>query len=478
MTLKKATISNIKWSFIESISLKLVGFVLTIILARLLTPADFGILAVVNVFYLLTNSFIDGGLKDALIQKKDATDIEYSSVFWINLVIAIIVYIALFLAAPLIESFYKFESLAYYIRVQSICLIIDSLAIIQVVKSTKELNLKKITQSRIPATLISFIVGVSLAYWGFGIMSLIIQQIVGSILYFALLFYRVSYIPSFTLKFESLKPLYGFGLNLFFAGYLNRVYTQSMNLIYAKYYSPAILGLYGKSRNLQQLPSNIVLETLVKGSYPTMVKLQDDDNKIKNFYRNNIQVAILLITALSVFMFFQSKSIIFILLGEKWLEMEMILKVVAIGGITVPLSNLNKNVLKVKGKGFLFLKLEILKKIISIIIIVSLIKFSFITLIMWITVFEVFYSILEMYISGMQIKYSLLDQIKDIQWIMIFIFIGGVGAQICIEKMAITNPLVSVATFSLLIAVFSSLLFATFNKLDVFRFMLKSFSRE
>lgn len=478
MTLKKATISNIKWSFIESISLKLVGFVLTIILARLLTPADFGVLAVVNVFYLLTNSFIDGGLKDALIQKKDVTDIDYSSVFWMNLIIAFSVYALLFLFAPYIESFYKFENLAYYIRIQSVCLIIDSLAIVQVVKSTKELNLKKVTQSRIPATIISFTVGVSLAYWGFGIMSLIVQQIIGSVLYFIFLFYRVSYIPSLVINFNALKPLYRFGLNLFFAGYLNRVYTQSMNLIYAKYYTPAILGLYGKSRNLQQLPSNIVLETLVKGSYPTMVKLQDDNDKIRNFYRNNIQIALFFITSLSVFMFFQSKNIIFILLGDKWLDMEMMLKIIAFGGMTVPLSNLNKNILIVKGKGLLFLKLEIYKKLASILLIIILVKFSFLTLLMWITVFGIIYSLIEMYISGKQINYALMEQIKDIQWIIAFIFISGASAQICVEKLEVTNSIGCIAIFTLLIILFSSLLFITFNKLDIFRFMLKSFSRE
>src|SRR5690554_2219579 len=139
MGLKQQTISNVKWSFIESISLKAIGFILSIILARLLLPEDFGLLAVVNVFYLLVTLFIDGGLKEALIQKKDATEIHYSSVFWMNLMVGVFLYGLLFIAAPFIENFYDYDNLSFYIRLQSLTLIIESFGIIQIAKATKEL---------------------------------------------------------------------------------------------------------------------------------------------------------------------------------------------------------------------------------------------------------------------------------------------------------------------------------------------------
>jgi teichuronic acid exporter len=455
MTLKKATVSNIKWSFIESISLKLIGLILTIILARLLTPADFGVLAVVNVFYLLTNSFIDGGLKDALIQKKDATDIDYSSVFWINLIIAFLVYIILFLFAPYIESFYDFENLAYYIRIQSICLIIDSLVIVQVIKSTKDLNLKKVAQSRVPATIISFIVGVSLAYWGYGIMSLIVQQIVGSMLYFAFLFYRVSYIPKLVIEFHALKPLYQFGLNIFFAGYLNRVYTQSMNLIYAKFYTPALLGLYTKSESLQQLPANIVVNSMVTGVYPTMVKIQDDTAALKRIYKKNIKTLFILVCAISMFFIFQAENVVLVLLGENWLGMTPFLRVVAAGGIFYPMVSLNRNILKVRNYPGLYLRLELIRKVLTVLAVVLTLQSSFVLVVAVVTTVNALMTLVDMYFSGDKINYKLREQVLDV---LPFVFIlGFVGvASIGVVQYFTIAPVYQLFTFTLLYVSLSS----------------------
>ncbi|MCP2043677.1 lipopolysaccharide biosynthesis protein [Pontibacter sp. HSC-36F09] len=428
MSLKKTTLTNLKWSFVESVSLKLIGFILTIILARLLKPSDFGILAVVNVFYLITVPFIDGGLKEALIQKKDAEEKDYSSVFWVNLIIAACFYIVLFIAAPFIEDFYNIADLSFYIRFQSLCLLIDSLTIVQVIKSTKELNLKNITQSRIPASLLSFSVGVSMAYMGFGVVALITQQLVNSICYVVLLWMKIKYRPSPVISRSSIRSLYSFGIKVFAAGYLNRIYVQSMSLIYAKFFSPALLGLYNKANNLQQLPASLILTSVANGVYPTMVKIQDNNSKLKELYKKNIQVSFGLICCLSVLFFYQADNVISILLGEAWMGMVPYTKIVAVGGLFLPMSSLNRNILKVKGQAGLFLKLELWRKVLIIVAIIIFIRFSFITTLISVTTVSFLMTLVDMHFAGKNINYYLKEQITDI--LPFFFIISFVGLSI------------------------------------------------
>lgn len=425
MSLKKTTLTNLKWSFIESVSLKLIGFILTVILARLLQPSDFGVLAVVNVFYLITASFIDGGLKDALIQKKDADETDYSSVFWANLIIAVGFYIVLYVSAPLIQAFYEISNLTFYIRLQSLSLMIDSLALIQIIKSTKELKLKNITQARIPASLVSFCVGVAMAYSGFGIISLIAQQLINSLIYVLLLWVKIKYRPKFLISWSSLKSLYSFGIKIFAAGYLTRIYVQSMSLIYAKFFSPALLGLYNRANSLQQIPATLILTSVSNGVYPTMVKIQDNNLKLKELYKKNIQVSFLLVCGISALFFFQAYNIILILLGTDWLGMVPYTKIVAIGGLFLPMSSLNRNILKVKGQAGTFLKLEIWRKALMIIAIIIFIRFSFVITLIAVTGVNFIMTLIDMYIAGRRIDYELKEQLGDIM--PFFLIIGLTG---------------------------------------------------
>lgn len=375
MSLKKATISNVKWSFIESLSLKAVGFVLSIILARLLSPEAFGVLAIVNVFYLLTMLFIDAGLKEALIQKADVSDVDYSSVFWLNIGKSCLLYLGLFIAAPYIQDSYGYADLSFYIRLQSVTLIIEAFGLIQIVKATKELNLKKITVARIPASIISFVIGISLAYHGFGVVSLIVQQLVNVFIYTLLLIVNVKFKPRFVFDLKKVLPLYKFGVKLLGVSLISRFYTQSLNLIYAKSYSPAVLGLYTKATSLQNVPIDIINSPFLKGIYPTLVKLQEDTNQLKKLILQNIKVVTFLILIVNGILFFQAQEIIHFLLGKKWLGMEVYLKIAAVGSVLIPMNGQCQSIFKVKNKVSIFFKIELISKIVGLIIIFSLISF-------------------------------------------------------------------------------------------------------
>ena len=327
MSLKQKTISNIKWSFIESISVKAVTFVLGIILARLLLPEDFGLLAVVNVFYLLVVLLIDGGLKEALIQKKEASFSDYSTVFWLNLVVSVFIYGIMFFAAPLVEDYFDFPDLAFLIRLQLLVLFIEAAGIVQIIKATKELQLKKVTKARIPASIISFFVGIGMAYYGYGVLSLIVQQLVNSFLYTLLLIYNVRYKPSFIFDLKSAKALWAFGYKIILISLLSRFYAQGVSLIFAKYYQVGKLGLYTKARSFQNTPIEIITTTYTKGLYPTMVKLQNNNRGLRLIYLNNIHRLTYLLVLINVLIFYNAHEIIQILFGDKWMGMVVFLKI-------------------------------------------------------------------------------------------------------------------------------------------------------
>lgn len=426
MSLKQKTVSNVKWSFVESMSLKAISFVLGIVLARLLLPSDFGLLAVVNVFYLLVTLFIDGGLKEALIQKKEATEVDYSSVFWTNIAISLFLYLILFSVAPYIERFYNYHNLGFYIRIQSLTLIIESFSIVQIAKATKELNLKKITKARVPASLVSFVVGVYLAYQGFGIMSLIIQQLINTSLYTIVLVFSVRYKPAFVFSKKSILSLYKFGVKILAIAILSRFYAQSLNLIYAKFYTPQLLGLNNKSSTLQNTPIEILNTTFMKGVYPTYIALKDDINKLKDFFKFNIELLNLLMILSNAVFFFMAEEIITIVLGEKWLGSVIYLKIIAVGSLFYPITIQIQNIFKVRNRMNSYLTIELVNKGVSLFITIFFVKFlPFPTLLTVLLIINFLFALVYLRVTTTILKLNFFNIVgKFIFQIFIFGIIG------------------------------------------------------
>lgn len=465
MSIKSATIANIKWSFIESISLKAVSFVLSIVLARLLDPGAFGVLAVVNVFYLLTTLFIDAGLKEALVQKAEVSDVDYSSVFWLNMVKSSIIYGCLFVAAPFIQDAYGFEDLAFYIRLQSLTLIIEAFGLIQIVKATKELELKKITTARIPASLISFAVGIIMAYSGYGILSLIVQQLVNVTIYSLLLVINIKFRPRFIFDFKTVLPLYKFGVRLLGVSLLSRFYTQSLNLIYAKAYTPAVLGLYTKTTSLQNTPIDIINSPFLKGLYPTLVKLQSNTSQLKKIILQNIKMVTFLILLVNGIFYFQALEIISFLLGDKWTGMEPYLKIAAVGSIFLPMNGQCQSIFKVKNKVNLFFRIELISKAISLMIIFALIAFFDLPTILWILVWiTVVTSLTYFYFTSLIVSFSFLSEIKSLSVLLISqILIGLLTEYAMIILFVESQNLFSILFFGFFYVLFSIVVFFFLN---------------
>lgn len=464
MSLKHKTISNVKWSFIESISLKAIGFVLGIILARLLLPSDFGLLAVVNVFYLLVTLFIDGGLKEALIQKKDATEVDYSSVFWTNIFVSIFLYLLLFFSAPFIEDFYGYENLAFYIRLQSLTLIIESFGVVQIAKATKELNLKKITKARIPASLVSFAVGVYLAYYGFGIISLIVQQLVNTGLYTLLLVFTVKYKPTLTFSKQSINTLYKFGIKILTVALLSRFYSQSLNLIYAKFYNPQLLGLNNKSSTLQNTPIEILNTTFMKGVYPTYIALKDDINRLKEVFQFNLDLLNLLMILCNAIFFFMAKEIIIIVLGNNWIGSVIYLKIISVGSLFYPITIQIQNIFKVTDKMNSYLKLELANKAISLFAIIIFVKLiAFPSLLIIVLGLNFLFALLYLKITTAIIDLRFFDILKNLLMKILLFGIFGALLHYCLNQIEI-NDVTRLLTFIFLYLLGWSLYVYRFEK--------------
>ncbi|WP_333600912.1 oligosaccharide flippase family protein, partial [Flavobacterium sp.] len=367
-----------------------------------------------------------GGLREALVQKKNATQKDYSTMFWLNIGISFLLYFFLFLIAPYIESFYKFENLSFYIRLQSLVLIIESIGLIQIVKAVKDLNLKKVTTARIPATIISFFVGIIMAYSGFGVLSLIVQQLVNEVVYLTLLVYNVRYKPEMVFSKASLKSLYGFGLKMFALSYINRIYAQSLNLIYANFYNVRELGLNVKSNGLQGVPIDIINSAFAKGLYPTMVRIQIHNKLLKKMFLLNVKKITFLMVFINFVFFFNALEIIRFLLGEKWINMVDYMQIASIGSLFLPINTQVISVFKVKKQPNLLLKIEMVWKIFALVMVLVLsVLTNFITVLWSIALLNGFMGLLYLYIGSKLLRFSFREESLKLMGLISYCFISG-----------------------------------------------------
>jgi len=303
-------------------------------------------------------------------------------------------------------------------------------------------------------------------------MSLIIMQICQSLIYTSLLLYRTEYFPRPVIKISSLKALYGYGFKLFISGYINRVFTQGMSLIFAKYYSPTTLGLYSRSRNLQGLPSNIITDTFVKGSYPTMVVLQNNHDALRKVYHGSLQILVIMTSLLSVLLFFQSESIVYFLFGKNWVKMTPLLEIVALGTVFNAISSLSKNVLKALGAVNLFFKLELLNKITSILVILFTVKYSFSIMLFSVVMYNIVFRFLELFLAGRLIAYGFLKQLKLIfSYLLISVLCGFISNSI-VSYFSFDFIIIKLFVFGIILLVLNISLLYVFDK-KIFESMKK-----
>lgn len=419
--LKNKAIKGVTWNFLGTSANKVIQFVISIVLARLLTPADYGLIGMLGFFMGIANTFIDSGFSSALIQHKDKSNEDYCTVFYINFGMSLLMYGILALAAPYIAYFYNQPLLIEIIRIYCLTLIIGALTAINNVRLTIDLNYKLLTMVASVAAFISGIVGIICAYSGYGVWSLVIQQIVASLLRTILLFYKVRWFPSLTFSINSFKKLFGYGSKLLGASLISSIYSQIYPLVIGKQFPAADLGYVTRAQNFNEVITQNVTNIFGQVAFPLLAKVQDEDNTLLRIYNKYMHMSSFVIFPLVMFLCGNAKPIVLLLLTVKWAPSIILLQILSFGYLWEGIIKINLNLLYVKGRTDLVLKLEIIKKAIAFsILIISIIIGNLIVFCIGITL----YSFIALYLNTIYTKkllnFGFLKQMKEIWPYLIF----------------------------------------------------------
>ena len=365
-SLKNKTVKGVGWSTIENVVQTGVTFVVSIILARLLSPDDYGLIGIITIFTSICTSLINAGFTTALIRKKDATDDDYCTAFICNLGVSIILYALIFVCAPLIADFFGREELVALTRISSLGMIIGALAIVQQTRLTKRIDFKSQTKITVVATIVVGIVGIAMAILGFGVWSLVAQQLTIHILRTLLLWVVNKWIPRLEFSIESFSDLFGFGWKMMVSSVLDTVWKELYQVVVGKFYSPATLGQYTRSGQFSKLFSQNLTNVIQRVTYPVLSNIQDDKERMVAAYRKIIKTTMFVTAICMFFLGAISEPLLYCLIGPKWHEAAIYLPLICISGSTYPLHAINLNMLQVQGRSDLFLGLEVIKKIIAL----------------------------------------------------------------------------------------------------------------
>ncbi len=425
--LKSKTVSGVLWSAVERFSLQGVQFVINIIMARLLLPVDYGMIGMLAVFLQISQTFIDGGFTNALIQRKDRTEVDFSTVFYFNIIIAFIFYVLIFFSAPLIADFYNMPGLVNVARVIALSLLISSLSAIHKIKLTINIDFKTQSKISLTAALISGIVGIWMAYENVGVWALVTQILINSVLQTILYYFFLHWFPLKIFSLKSFKILFSFGSKLLVSSLIHTVYYNLYSIVIGKRFSAADLGYYTRAEQFAVFPSSNVNSIISRVTFPILSSIQDDDERLASVYRKYIRLASFIIFPLMIGLAVLAKPLIILLLTEKWLGIVVLLQILCLDWMLDHLSIINLNLLYVKGRSDWALRLEIVKKIIATTILFSSIPFGIIGMCWGRVVYALIATYLNTRYTKSLIGLSFTTQIKDIfPSLIIAILMGGI----------------------------------------------------
>ena len=385
-----------------------------LVLARLLTPSEYGIMAILTIFIAVSNSIVDSGFSNALIRKTDAKQVDYNTVFLFNLLVSGLLYVALFFAAPAISVFFKEPLLVEVMRVIGWVLVINALGIIPRTLFVKDVNFKTQTKVSLIASISSGVLGIGMAFCGMGIWSLVGQQLSRQLLNTLFLWIYCTWRPIWEFSLQSFRELFGFGSKLLLSGLLDTVFKEIYSLVIGRCYTSAQLGQYTRASQFNQIFSSNLTTVIQRVSYPVLSSIQDESERLREAYRKVIKGTMLISFACMLGLAAVAKPLLIILIGEKWLPAVGFLQIICFSGMLYPLHAINLNILQVKGRSDLFLKLEIIKKIIAAGPLILGVLFS-IEYMLWGSVCTSFIAyFLNSYYSANLINYPTKEQIKDI----------------------------------------------------------------
>jgi len=435
MSLKKQAIAGVKWTFVQQFSVQIINFSVQIVLARLLMPEMFGLIAMVVIFISIGQALMDGGMTSSLIRTNNPDQLDYSTVFITNIIMSLVVYGVVFIAAPYIALFYNQEILTNIIRILSLTFVIRALVAVHMAKLTKEMNFKLQMKLQIPSTILASAVGITMAYKGYGVWSLVWLNLVQAISFTVQTLLFMTWRPLLIFNFEKFKYHFNFGYKLTLASLIDVIFNDAYRIIIGKFYSPTTVGFFHQAETLRLFPVQQISAVVGKVTYPLFAKMSDD-LVLKEAYKITMKLVLALVVPLMLALIFIAEDGFRFLFGDKWLPAVPYFQILALASIVRPLSEYNLNILKVKGRSDIFLKIEILKKTIGIVFIVLGFNFGVMGLVISLTVFSFISYLINMFFSGALISYTMIEQIKDsfffyllgiLVYILLFLIKGEIG---------------------------------------------------
>lgn len=413
-SLTNKTVRGVAWNSIDRFANYGISFLVSIVLARLLSPEDYGLIGLINIFIVIFNTILDGGLSTALIRKEKVNDTEFNTVFYTNLGISILLTLILIVCAPWISSFFKRPELIPLLRAMSFILIINAFAIIQQTKLTRDINFKDQTKVSIIAHVGSGIIGIALAFRGYGVWALVAQQLSSRILATILFWFYAKWMPKLIFSWLSFKELFGFSWKLLVSRVINSLWGQLYQGVIGKCYSPHTLGLYTRAVQYAQMFSSGVSDVVLKVTLPVMSSIQNEDERLIAATRKIIKTTMFVTFGFMMWMAASAKSLVFVLIGEKWMDCVPMLQIVCFNVAINPVGYINENLLTVKGRSDKILILQVLKILLAIIPLLLGVFVGIYWMLVasavesWIAIF------LYTFYTNKYYKYSALDQLKDI----------------------------------------------------------------
>lgn len=416
--LRTKAVSGVFWTFLQLFGKQGLGFFVSLALARILMPEDFGLIGMLSVFMSIGQSLMDGGLTQSIIREKTPTQQDYSTVFFVNLMGSLVMYLLMYVGAPYIAQFYRQEILIDIIRIYCLCFIINAFSAVQFTRLTKSMNFKMQMMITIPSFIIGGVCGLYFAYTGHGVWSLVYLALIQSAASTIQVWIRSRWTPSLTFDKERFVYHFNFGYKLTLSGLLNTVFSNIYTIIIGRFFSAAQVGFYNRASTLKSLPVTNISSALNKVTYPLFAEIQDDDVRLKRAYKQIMQMVLFIIAPVLLFLAALGEPFFRFILTEKWLPAVPYFQIMCCYGIFYPIHAYNLNIIKVKGRADLFLRLEIIKKIITVITLCVTVQFGIIVILWGGFVNSVLALFINSYYSGRFINYPFSEQLRDISLIL------------------------------------------------------------
>lgn len=473
---KQKTVKGILWSSLERFSVQGIQFVVMIIMARMLTPNDYGLVGMLAVFIAVSQSLVDSGFSQALIRKQDRTETDNSTVFYFNIIVGFILYGLLFALAPFIADFYNEPQLTAITRVIGLSVLFNSLVVVQRALLTIKIDFKTQAKAALTAAIISGILGIWMAASGYGVWSIVVQQLANLGINTLLLWILSHWRPSLTYSWKSFHELFGFGSKLMVSGLIETIYRNIYLIVIGRVFSAADLGYYTRAHQFTDFPSSNVSGIIQRVTYPILCSIQNENERLSDVYRRFLRLSAFIVFPLMMGLAAVAEPLVLALLKEQWLFAATLISIICFSMMWYPIHSINLNLLQVKGRSDLFLKLEIYKKIVGIIILCITLPMGLIAMCVGSFFSSMIALVINTYYTGKLINVGFLRQMHDLFPILGLSFSMGSFVYLIIRLMSL-NPLAELS-FGICIGIIYYILLSILFKFSEFNELLDLLKRK